>query len=50
MFVETNPMPVKYAASLIGKCSGEMRLPMVTPLAASRERIEKAMRELGLIR
>jgi len=50
MFVETNPMPVKYAASLIGKCTGEMRLPMVTPLAASRERIEKAMRDLGLIR
>ena len=50
MFVETNPMPVKYAASLMGKCTGEMRLPMVPPLPASKERIEKVMRELGLIR
>ena len=49
MFVETNPMPVKYAASVLGKCTGEMRLPMVTPLPASRERIETAMRDLGMI-
>ncbi len=30
--VETNPIPVKAAASLLGLCSDEMRLPMV-PLA-----------------
>jgi 4-hydroxy-tetrahydrodipicolinate synthase len=50
MFVETNPMPVKYAASLIGKCTGEMRLPLLPPLPASKERIEKVMRDLGLMR
>ncbi|MBM3484549.1 MAG: 4-hydroxy-tetrahydrodipicolinate synthase [Alphaproteobacteria bacterium] len=50
MFVETNPMPVKYAASLMGKCAGDMRLPLVPPLPASKERIEKVMRELGLVR
>ncbi|MSO75087.1 MAG: 4-hydroxy-tetrahydrodipicolinate synthase [Alphaproteobacteria bacterium] len=49
MFVETNPMPVKYAAGLLGKCTGELRLPMVTPLPGSRERIEAAMRGVGLI-
>ncbi len=49
MFVETNPMPVKYAAGVLGKCTGELRLPMVTPLPASRERIETAMRGVGLI-
>ena len=32
LFVETNPIPVKAAASLLGLCSDEMRLPMV-PLA-----------------
>ncbi len=32
LFVETNPIPVKSAASLLGLCSDEMRLPMV-PLA-----------------
>ncbi|CAA9410834.1 MAG: 4-hydroxy-tetrahydrodipicolinate synthase [uncultured Rubrobacteraceae bacterium] len=32
LFVETNPIPVKAAASILGLCSDEMRLPMV-PLA-----------------
>ena len=32
LFVETNPIPVKAAAALLGLCSDEMRLPMV-PLA-----------------
>lgn len=50
MFVETNPMPVKYAASVMGKCKGDMRLPLVPPLPASKERIEKVMRDVGLIR
>jgi 4-hydroxy-tetrahydrodipicolinate synthase len=31
LFVETNPIPVKTAASILGLCSDEMRLPM-TPL------------------
>jgi 4-hydroxy-tetrahydrodipicolinate synthase len=29
LFVETNPTPVKTAASLLGLCSDEMRLPLV---------------------
>ena len=29
MFVESNPSPVKYAASLLGLCSPEVRLPLV---------------------
>ncbi len=29
LFVETNPIPVKTAASLLGLCSDEMRLPLV---------------------
>src|SRR5918992_113007 len=29
LFVETNPIPVKAAASLLGLCSDEMRLPLV---------------------
>ncbi len=32
LFLETNPIPVKAAAALLGLCSDEMRLPMV-PLA-----------------
>jgi 4-hydroxy-tetrahydrodipicolinate synthase len=36
MFVETNPIPVKYAASKKGLCANSLRLPM-TPLSAALE-------------
>jgi len=49
MFCETNPIPVKYAASLIGLCSPETRLPLVTPSAAARAKIEAEMRKLNLL-
>ena len=28
LFIETNPIPVKTAASLMGKCTNELRLPL----------------------
>ncbi|MBM3579184.1 MAG: 4-hydroxy-tetrahydrodipicolinate synthase [Alphaproteobacteria bacterium] len=49
MFCETNPIPVKYAASLLGLCSNEIRLPLTTPSDAARTRIEGEMRRLGLL-
>jgi len=49
MFCETNPIPVKYAASLMGLCSDEIRLPLVEPSAAAKERVKKEMKKLGLI-
>ncbi|WP_142846976.1 4-hydroxy-tetrahydrodipicolinate synthase [Telmatospirillum sp. J64-1] len=49
MFCETSPGPVKYAAELLGKCSSEMRLPMVEIADASKRRVEAAMRSVGLI-
>ena len=49
MFVETNPAPVKFAASLLGKCSSDTRLP-ITPLSEnSKMRVEEAMRLVGLL-
>jgi 4-hydroxy-tetrahydrodipicolinate synthase len=49
MFCETNPIPVKYAASLMGLCGPETRLPLVTPTDAAKAKIEKEMKKLGLI-
>jgi len=49
MFVETNPTPVKFAASLLGKCDPEVRLPMVPLSMKSQARIEEAMRGAGLL-
>ena len=36
LFTETNPSPVKYAMSLLGLCTPEMRLPLVPPSEALR--------------
>ncbi len=43
MFVETNPVPVKTAAGLLGLCSPEVRLPLVPLGDASRRRLETAL-------
>ena len=49
MFVETNPMPVKYAASLLKKSPSAMRLPLVQPTAGTQKAVQEAMAALGLI-
>jgi 4-hydroxy-tetrahydrodipicolinate synthase len=49
MFCETNPIPVKYAASLMGLCSSETRLPLTTPSETAKVRIQTEMKKLGLI-
>ncbi|MFO1471186.1 MAG: dihydrodipicolinate synthase family protein, partial [Turneriella sp.] len=36
MFIETNPIPVKFAAARKGICKNSLRLPM-TPLGAAFE-------------
>lgn len=49
MFIETNPVPVKTAAALMGLCSEELRLPL-TPLSdASRATLCAVMKSYGLI-
>ncbi len=49
LFCEANPGPVKYAASLLGKCEEELRLPLVPITEASRAKVERAMRHAGLL-
>ncbi|MBB5221133.1 4-hydroxy-tetrahydrodipicolinate synthase [Amaricoccus macauensis] len=48
-FAEPNPSPTKYALSLLGKCSEEVRSPMVTLEDSTRERVRAAMRHAGLL-
>ena len=36
MFIETNPIPVKTAAGILGLCSAELRLPMSPMSDANR--------------
>jgi 4-hydroxy-tetrahydrodipicolinate synthase len=49
LFVETSPAPVKYAMSLIGKCSENVRLPMVPASDKARGAVREAMVHAGLI-
>ncbi|MEN9688698.1 MAG: hypothetical protein RI998_695 [Pseudomonadota bacterium] len=49
MFIEANPIPVKWAVARMGLCGGAMRLPM-TPLSSANEPLlETALRKMGLI-
>lgn len=49
LFVESSPAPVKYAASVMGLCSDEVRLPLVAASAAARDAVDRALYESGLI-
>ena len=49
LFVEANPIPVKWAMARMKLCGGTMRLPM-TPLTQANEAVvESALRATGLI-
>ena len=49
LFLETSPAPAKYAVSRLGKCSPDVRLPLVPPKEATREKVGAAMVAAGLI-
>ncbi len=43
LFVETNPIPVKTAASLLGLCSDEMRLPLIPMSGENLRQLQETM-------
>ena len=49
LFCETNPVPVKYAASLLGLCAPEPRLPLLPLPAARRALVKAALIEAGVL-
>ncbi len=49
MFCETSPGPVKYAASLLGKCTDELRLPMCEIAETSKQKVRTALVGAGLL-
>jgi len=50
LFIETNPTPVKYALSLMGKCTAELRLPLVPPSEANQQKIRAVLQGLDLLK
>jgi 4-hydroxy-tetrahydrodipicolinate synthase len=49
MFCEANPGPVKYAASRLGLCEADVRLPLVPISQASQRIVDAALVRAGLI-
>jgi 4-hydroxy-tetrahydrodipicolinate synthase len=49
VFIETNPIPVKTALSLLGKCRGDLRLPLTPMAEGNLKKLQQAMTEFGLL-
>ena len=49
LFVESNPIPAKWAAARMGLCTETMRLPMTPLTQANQPALERVMRATGLL-
>jgi 4-hydroxy-tetrahydrodipicolinate synthase len=49
LFMEPSPCGAKYACSLLGICTEEVRLPIVPPTEKAREAIRAAMKKAGVL-
>ncbi len=49
LFSDTNPVPVKYALSLMGLCREDVRLPLVSPSDSVKDQLKKCLTDLKLI-
>ena len=50
LFLETNPIPVKTAAGLMGMCSGEMRLPLCPMSDANLRKLKEVLSAYGMLK
>jgi 4-hydroxy-tetrahydrodipicolinate synthase len=48
-FIEANPIPAKWAMSVMGLLDPAYRLPMVEPTAANKKKIEEVVEQVGLL-
>ena len=49
LFIESNPSPVKYAASLLGMCNPTVRLPLVEILDETKRKVTEALKVANLL-
>ena len=49
LFIESNPSPVKYAASLLNLSSEEVRLPLVKITEKTKKEVQKALKIAELL-
>jgi 4-hydroxy-tetrahydrodipicolinate synthase len=49
LFCEASPGPVKYAASLLGHCTADLRLPLCEIAEVSKQRVQRGLSTAGLM-
>lgn len=49
LFCETNPIPVKMALALMGRCGGDLRLPLVPISKVGEQRLTAALRQMQIL-
>ena len=49
LFIESNPSPVKYAASLLGMCNPSVRLPLVEVRDETKKKVSEALKVAKLL-
>jgi 4-hydroxy-tetrahydrodipicolinate synthase len=49
LFKEVNPIPVKYAVSLLGLCENVVRLPLVKASQETEKLLKEEMERLNLL-
>ena len=49
LFCEVNPIPVKKALNLMGKIGGTLRMPLTEMEPENAARLEKAMKDYGIL-
>ena len=49
LFIESNPSPVKYAASLLGMCNPSVRLPLVEIKSDTKKKVSEALKIAKLL-
>jgi len=49
MFVDSNPVPVKYACELMGLCSADLRLPLCAMSEDNQLKVKQALQSYGVI-
>ncbi|HEV3111961.1 MAG TPA: 4-hydroxy-tetrahydrodipicolinate synthase [Candidatus Binataceae bacterium] len=49
LFIETNPIPIKHAMSLLKKCSPEVRMPLTPMSPPAADKLKAVMKEMLLL-
>ncbi len=50
MFIDSNPVPVKWAAELMGLCSSDVRLPLCETSDVKKKQVQNVLEQYGLLK